>query len=97
MIFQRALAVVLVHLRAEGFILLHDVQNVAQHFVGNHIGFRTHRRRARIKIHARHLAEEISRSKLGNRIAVGEIDGSVNGNRAVVNFLGALVFLAPNQ
>src|SRR5262249_17097485 len=81
----------------EGFVLLHDVEDIAQHFVRHDIGFRAHGGGARIEIHAGHFAEEITGTQFSDRISVSEIDGSINGNGAVVRFLGALVLLTRNQ
>jgi len=45
---------------AESLVLQHDVEDIAQHFECDDIGFRDHRGGARIKIHAGHFAEEIA-------------------------------------
>ena len=97
MVFKSAPAIGLVKLRPKRFILEHDVENIAQHFKRNDVRLRYYRGRARIKIHASHFAEEIAGPKLGHGIAVGEIDGSVDGNRSVAHFLFALVFFARNK
>ncbi len=70
MIFQRAFAVVLIHLCPKRLVLEHDVQNVAQHFVRHHVRVSSYRCRPRIKVHARHFAEQISCSQLSHRIVV---------------------------
>jgi len=95
--FQGAAAVILVELRAERFVLHHDVEDVAQHFKREDIGFGAHGGRARIEIHAGHFAEEITGAEFGDGIAVGEIDGSVDGDGAVAGFLVTLVFFAADE
>src|SRR6267142_1799048 len=97
MIFESAAAVGLVELRAEGFVLKHDVENVAQHFERDDIGFRDHGGGARIEIHARHFAEEIARTKFGDGVAVRKVDRRVDGNGSVACFFLALVFFARNE
>jgi len=95
MILEGAAAIILVHLGGS-FVLLHDVENIAQHFVRDDIGFRAHGCGARVEIHAGHFAEEIAGAELGDRVAVGEIDGGVDRNDAVARF-PAFIFFAPNQ
>ena len=97
MIFKRAAAVVGVDLSAEGFVLEHDVENIAQHFVGDDIGFRTNGGAARIEIQARHFTEEIARAEFGDRAGVGEVDAGVNGDGAVARFALAFVFFAGDE
>ena len=93
-ILERAAAVGLVELRAKRLVLKHDVQNVAQHLVGNNVGLRDDRGGPRIEIHARHFAEQITRTEFGDGVAVGEVHGSVNRNGAVASFFFALIFFA---
>src|SRR2546425_12445125 len=57
MIFESPAAIGLVQLRAERFVLEHDVENIAEHFKSYDVGFRYNSGGARIKIHAGHLAE----------------------------------------
>ena len=64
---ERARAVVALQLRAESFVPLQDVEHVAQHFEHHAVGLRPHRRRARIVVHASHLAEEFAGPKFGDR------------------------------
>src|SRR6266478_4453599 len=94
MIFESAAAVGLVELRAEGFVLEHDVENVAQHFKSDDIGFRDHGGGAGIEIHARHFAKEIAGTKFGDGVAIGKIYGGIDGNSSVPRFLFAFVFFA---
>ena len=96
-ILERAAAVGLVELRAKRLVLKHDVQNVAQHLVGNNVGLRDDRGGPRIEIHARHFAEQITRTEFGDGVAVGEVHGSVNRNGAVASFFFALIFFAANE
>src|SRR5256885_14094360 len=97
MIFKSAAAIRMVELRAEGFVLKHDVEHVAQHLESDDIGLRDDCGGAWIKIHAGHLAEEIAGAELGDRIAVSEVDGGVDGNGSVARFLLALVFFARDE
>ena len=93
-VFERPAAIVLVELSAERLVLHKDVQDVAQHFVGEDIGFSPHGRGARIEIQARHLAEEIAGSELGDGVFVGQIDGRVDGDGAVAGFFFARIGVA---
>src|ERR1700674_3648290 len=97
MVFESAAAIGLVELPAKSFVLQHDVEDVAQHFECDDIGFRLHGRGARIKIHAGHFAEEIAGAEFGDWIAVSEIDGGVDGNGSVSHFLVALVFFTCDE
>src|SRR4029077_8923812 len=97
MVFEGAAAVGLVELPAESFVLQHDIEDVAQHFECDNIGFRDHRGGARIKIHAGHLAEEIAGAEFGDRIAISEIDGGVYGNGSVSHLLLALVLFTRDE
>src|SRR5215831_21026872 len=97
MIFKRPAPVVLVNLRAERFVLLHDVEHVAQHLVRHDIGFRAHGSGPRVEVHAGHFTEQIAGAKLGDWVSVSEVNGSINGNGAVVRFLGTLVLLAADE
>src|SRR5229473_423033 len=96
-IFERTAAIGLVELRAESFVLQHDVENVAQHLESHDIGLRGDRSGARIKIHARHFAEEIPGAEFGDGIAVSEVNRGVDGNGSVACFFLALVFLARDE
>jgi hypothetical protein len=60
MILQSAFAVIGVDLRAESFVLHHDVEDVTQHFISNDIGFRPHGSRARVKIQTSHFAKQVA-------------------------------------
>ena len=95
--FQGATAIILVELRAEGFVLHHDVEDIAQHFKGDDIGLGAHGGGARVEIHAGHFAEKIAGAEFGDGIAVGEIDGSVDGNGAIGSFFVALVFFTTDE
>ncbi len=97
MIFQSAFAVVRIDLRAESFVLHHDVEHVAQHFVSDDIGFRADGGGARIEIEARHFAEEVAGAQGGDRIAVVQIHRSIDGNGAVARFFFANVVAAIDQ
>src|SRR5215472_13690932 len=97
MILERATAVGLIELCAKRFVLEHDVQHIAQHLVRDDAGLRNPRRRPRIKIHAGHFAEQISRAKLGHGIAIREINAGINGNRPVGRFFFALILLASDE
>src|SRR5579871_3662613 len=77
---QGALAVILVHPGAEGFVALQDIQNVAQHLQHHAIGLGAHGCRAWILVHTSHFAEQVARFQLGDRIAVGQVYGSIDGN-----------------
>ena len=57
MILERSFSIILIDLCAKGFVLQHDVKNVAEHFVRDYLRFGPHRRRTRVEIHARHFAE----------------------------------------
>ncbi len=94
---ESAAAVGLVELRAEGFVPQHDVENVAQHFESDDIGFRNHSGGARIEIHACHFAEEIAGAKFGDGVAVRKVDRRVDGNGSVARLLFALVFFARDK
>src|SRR5271169_489053 len=74
MIFESPAAVSLVELRAEGFVLEHDVENISQHFEGDDLRLRDHGGGSRIKIHARHFAEEIAGAQFRDRVPVRKID-----------------------
>ena len=95
--FQRAAAVNLVDLRSKRFVLEHDIQDIAQHFKGRDIRFRTDRRGARIEIHAGHFAKEIAGAELRDGISIGQVHGSVDRNGAIACFLLAFVVVASNQ
>ena len=95
--FQGAAAVILIELRAEGFVLHHDVENVAQHFKRDDIGFGADGGGARIEIHASHFAEEVAGAEFRYRTAVGKVDGGIDGNAAIAGFFVALVFLAADE
>ena len=97
MIFQSSAAIVGIDLRAEGFVLEHDVENVAQHFVSDDIGFRMNRGGARIKIHAGHFTKEVAGAEFCDRMAVGKVDGSVDGDGAVARFAFAFVLFPGNE
>ncbi len=97
MIFQRALAIVGVNLRAKRFVLHHDVEDVAQHFVSHDIGFRAHRCGAGIKIQTSHFAEKIAGTQRSNRIAIVEVHGSVDGDGAVAGFFLANILATIHQ
>ena len=96
---ERATAVVRFELAAEGLVLLHHVEDVAQHLEHDAVGLRAHGRRARIEAHARHLSEEIALTERGERIVVGEIDGCVNADvrGSVSTLFVALVRLQRHQ
>ncbi len=94
---ERALAVRLIQLRAESLVALHDVQHVAQHFQHRAIGFRAHRRRARIQAHAGHFAEQVAGTQLGDRIVVIQVHRRIDVNPVLRGFFFALVVLALRQ
>src|SRR5580765_6687949 len=91
MILERSPPVVLVDLRPERFVLHHDVQNVAKHFERHDFGLRNYRRGSRIKIHARHFAEQITWPQLRDRVSVGEVHGRIDGNCSVASLLSAYI------
>src|SRR6266478_456887 len=93
MIFKGAAAIGLVELRTESFVLQHDVENVAQHFKSDDLGFRDDGSGSRIKIHASHFAE----LGPGDGIPVSEVNGGVDGNGSVERFFRALVFFARDE
>ena len=95
--FEGAAAVVFVDLRAKGFVFHHDVEDVAQHFKRDDIGFGTDGGRAGIEIHAGHFAKEVAGTELRDGIAVGEIDGRIDRDGAVAVFLVALILFAADQ
>jgi len=95
--FEGATTVIFIELRAEGFVLHHDVENVAQHFERDDIGFGAHGGGARIEVHAGHFTEKIAWAEFSDGIAVGEVDGSVDGDGAVAGFLVAVVFFAADE
>src|SRR5260370_1457314 len=97
MIFKGAAAIGLVELRTESFVLQHDVENVAQHFKSDDLGFRDDGSGSRIKIHTSHFAEEVAGAELGDGIPVSEINGGVDGNGSVERFFRALVFFARDE
>src|SRR6266481_5604182 len=97
MIFEGAAAIGVVQLRAEGFVLQHDVENVAQHFERDDLGLRGHGGGAGIEIHASHFAEEIAGTKFSDGVAVRKIDRRVDGNGSVPRFFLALVFFARDK
>ena len=97
MIFESAAAVGFVELRAEGLVLEHDVENVAQHFVGDDIGLSNDSGGAWVEIHTGHFAEKIAGPEVGNWIAVRKVHGCVDGDGAVARFLFAPVFVATNE
>src|SRR5260370_8473676 len=92
MIFKGAATIGLVELRTESFVLQHDVENVAQHFKSDDLGFRDDGSGSRIKIHTSHFAEEVAGAELADGIPVSEINGGVDGNGSVERFFRALVF-----
>src|SRR5215472_1273709 len=73
MIFKRAAPVSFVKLRSKSLILQHDVEHVAEHFVGDYVGLRDNRGRPRIEIHARHFAKEVAWAEFGDGVAVRKI------------------------
>src|SRR5712671_6425345 len=97
MVFKCAAAVIQIDLRAESFILQHDVQNVPQHLECDNVRFRADGGGTRIKIHAGHFAEEVARTELSDGIAVCQIHGRIDGDRSVACLFFALVLLASHQ
>src|SRR5262249_8781641 len=97
MIFESAAAVGFVELRAEGSVLEHDVENVAEHFVGDDIELRDDRGGARIEIHASHFAEQVARAQVRDKVAIRKVHGSIDGDDAIARFFLAFVMVATNQ
>ncbi len=91
---QRPAAIGLVKLRTEGLALLQYVENVAQHLKHRAIGFGAHRGGARVIIHTCHFAEEFAGAKFRDGMVVGQVHGSVDGNRSAIRFFVAAIFLA---
>ena len=95
---QCAGAVVAVELLAEGLVLLHHVEHVAQHLEHDAVGLGADRRRARIEAHAGHFAEEIAGAEFGDGIVVGQVDRGVDGDEgAIAGFAFALFFFLREQ
>ncbi len=94
---EGAAAVVGLELGAEGLVLLHHVEDVAQHLEHDAVGLGADGGRARIEAHAGHLAEEVAGAECGDGVVVGQIDGGVDGDvggigatrrRASLSFFG---------
>ena len=58
-VFESALAVILLDFSAKRFVALDHVEHVAQHFEHRAVGFGADRGRARVEAHAGHFAEEL--------------------------------------
>src|SRR3954466_3858955 len=98
MAFKRALAIVLFQLRAEGLVLLQNVQYVAQHLEHDAVFRGTDGCRTRIETHAGHLAEQVARPKLGDGIVIREINRRVDRDELPQHVLAfTLVLLARNE
>ena len=97
MIFERAAPVGLVELRAKGFVLEHDVENIAQHFVRDDVRLRNDCGGSGIEIHARHFAKKIARTEFSDGVAVRKIDRGINGNGPIPGFFFPLVVFARDE
>src|ERR1700674_5738880 len=97
MTFQSAAAVIQIDLRAERFILQHDIENVPQHLKSNHLRFRTDGGGTRVKIHASHFPAEIARAEISDGIAVGKVHRGIDGDGFVTRLSFALVLFTGYQ
>src|SRR2546421_12985617 len=97
MIFKSAAAIRLVELRAEGFVLKHDVEHVAQHLESDDIGLRDDCGGAWVKNHTGQLAEEIAGAELRDGIAGGEGGGGGDGKGCCARVPLARGFLRPRS
>ena len=77
---EGAAAIVGLQLGAEGLVLLHHVEDVAQHLEHDAVGLCPDGGGARVEGHAGHLAEEVSGVELRDRVVVGQIDRSVDAD-----------------
>ena len=94
---QGASLVGALQLLAERLVALHDVENVTQHLEHGAVRSCPHSRRARVITHASHFPEKFSGAQLGNRIFIGKIDRSVDGNKGPRAFLAPLMLSSWRQ
>ena len=87
-------SVALVEHRLGTLASLEDVEDVAAHFQNRHVLGRPDRGRAGVRVHARHLAEDVAGLEGVDRVVILQGDGGVDVDVLLIGLAVAVVLLA---